>query len=212
MVSTHQVSRKREFWYDQGMKPPCSFPECPKVSYARGLCKGHNEQQRLGRELKTLRVVVPRGTWVGVTECSEEGCSKAPRAKGLCPGHLWQLQKSKSRELRPVKKFEPGEFGKWYLDANGYVTRTRYLGNRKSERQFQHRFVMESMLGRKLMPHENVHHRNGVRDDNSEGNLELWTTSQPSGQRVVDKIAWAKEFLAFYENDCENSDEQVPKR
>ena len=46
-----------------------------------------------------------------------------------------------------------------------------------------------------LIPHENV---NGDRLDNRIENLELWTTSQPSGQRVEDKIAWAKEFLAEY--------------
>lgn len=58
---------------------------------------------------------------------------------------------------------------------------------------------MEQMLGRKLLPSESVHHKNGVRDDNRPGNLELWTRSQPYGQRVEDKIAWAKELLALYE-------------
>lgn len=63
----------------------------------------------------------------------------------------------------------------------------------------EHKFIVSEHLGRPLLPHENIHHINGVRDDNRLENLELWSTSQPKGQRVADKVAWAKELLAFYE-------------
>ncbi len=57
---------------------------------------------------------------------------------------------------------------------------------------------MEGIIGRPLRPEENVHHKNGQRDDNRPENLELWSRSQPAGQRVEDKLAWAMEIVELY--------------
>lgn len=79
----------------------------------------------------------------------------------------------------------------------GYVERHRVMDG-KRERQLQHRLVMSEMIGRELLPHENVHHKNGDRADNRPENLELWSSSQPPGQRVQDKVIWAREIINLY--------------
>lgn len=68
--------------------------------------------------------------------------------------------------VRILKKDHPR------ADAKGYVP--------------EHHLVMERVLGRHLYPGENVHHKNGIRDDNRPDNLELWIKQQPAGQRFED--------------------------
>lgn len=87
-----------------------------------------------------------------------------------------------------------------YITSNGYVRvrQDEVLGPKKWV--LEHRLVMENILGRELLPGENVHHKDGNKENNVPENLELWVSmKQPKGQRAEDLVAWAKEILRRYD-------------
>lgn len=87
-------------------------------------------------------------------------------------------------------KPQPVERSKGCIHHTGY----RYIKSRGRDIS-EHKYVMEQHLGRPLYSYENIHHKNGIRDDNRLENLELWVTKQPFGQRTEDVIDWAVMFL-----------------
>lgn len=201
----------------------CSMDECDRRVVARGWCSKHYLRwvkyqdptyvAPLGRPPKTpalpnrypLRDVICR-------KCEKVFRTRHGRVCGHC-GYLAQKKtcacgNSISPTATACNKCSKGRGEKnanWKggrFESYGYVrvrTPGHPLAKAGSGYVAEHTLVMEAALGRYLFPGENVHHRNGVRNDNRISNLELWLTGQPAGQRAVDLLDWAREIIATYE-------------
>lgn len=138
-------------------------------------------------------------------ECYLSSRSAAPHSCPRC-GIEFSPRKNTQR-FCSWECFRNTGWTEWSPNKQGYITRARNIvgktGVTAREFEIQHRVVMEKVLGRLLLRGENVHHINGDRADNRPVNLELWNTSQPAGQRVEDKVAWAREILNLYGDDFE---------
>lgn len=133
--------------------------------------------------------------------CLLEGCERKAVAHKWCTMH--QHRVDKYGDPGPVDRLTAAPGTARRIDSNGYVVISDRNG--KKGGALEHRVVMEEHLGRTLLSSESVHHKNGDRSDNRLENLELWSSSQPNGQRVADKVKWALEILEQYKDDIENS-------
>lgn len=101
---------------------------------------------------------------------------------------------------QPTRERSPSWRGGRRID-DGYVLiyMPEHPRSKKNGYVREHTVIMENKLGRYLLPQENVHHIDGNKTNNNPDNLELWSTSQPSGQRVADKLEWARKIIKLYE-------------
>lgn len=98
---------------------------------------------------------------------------------------------------RAIRKDKPHVLKErnWYTNKDGYLYTMRTASGVR-RLVFQHRELMEGILGRPLHRWENIHHKNGQRSDNRSENLELWVKKQPPGKRHEDLIAWMIDYLS----------------
>jgi hypothetical protein len=176
---------------------PCVIPGCGEPIVARGYCSNHyGRWRRNGDPQKTsLDRDDDNGRFLSSSEkCKAAGCTGRKYAKGYCQNHYYRFWKHGSATGgRPSPNRRRGEGTK----NNGYHF-TSVVVNGAQRQIGTHRLVMEKKLGRKLRANENVHHVNGIRDDNRPENLELWVRTHPCGQRPSDLVTWAREIIGLY--------------
>lgn len=175
--------------------PKCKIEDCLSCVSALGYCNSHYRRHKLGKPMNVpLRLVRPGAL------CSVAGCSGPHLARGFCCTHYSRWSHGNNM-MAPIKPYHrggrrPGS----RVDKAGYVGiyEPTHPNANATGYVLEHRKVMADHLGRALLRHESVHHKNGNRSDNRISNLELWSSSQPYGQRVADKVQWAREILALY--------------
>jgi GH35 family endo-1,4-beta-xylanase len=153
----------------------CTWPGCDQKHASKGFCAMHYQRQKRGSDMNQ-----PEKTAKIFRFCEFPRCNRPYKAHGLCGFH-------RQRQLKGMNMEQPprGTFLNWKHDHAGYLVASQ---NNKAVRQ--HRLFWEMHNGRKLEKFENIHHINGIRDDNRIENLELWTKPQPIGQRPEDLVAW----------------------
>ena len=166
---------------------PCNVDGCSNPNFANGYCEMHRWRVREHGEPG------PAGKLKGRTRkpqipCSVDGCDRPSRNHGLC--YLHYRRQRQTGETGPAQPLRVK--GVVNPRSDGY----RRLTLPDGRRVLEHVHVMEQHLGRRLAPGENVHHKHGMRAENSIENLELWFVMQPSGQRVTDLMEYIAEYHA----------------
>ena len=129
--------------------------------YEWGSCENGNKRRSRARKKKCLYCgkeffSLAKATIYCSRTCSGFGTSCKSRPK--CSGKYHYAWNGGKRTIR-------GGYIEVYCPTHPAARGGKYVR--------EHRLVMEKYLGRYLLPGEQVHHKNGIKDDNKLENLEL---------------------------------------
>ena len=114
------------------------------------------------------------GNWSKCLCCDKEVYSYPSRKKRYCSLECRNKNWSEWCISRKGKKNYRWKGGKTKIGEYVYIkVQDHPFSHTRSNYFAEHRFIMEKYLGRYLNSNEEVHHKNGIKDDNRIENLEL---------------------------------------
>lgn len=185
----------------------CKVVGCVRTDLAGfNMCGRHWQQTYEGIRLPSgEQIREARGE--GSCICEEPGCGKPTMRKGLCRKHSWRARKDRNGPGTGAHQ----ERGDGYIiNAEGYrsvcvarlypqALETSWGDCKYAKARYkwalEHRLVMELHLGRALGKREIVHHKDGHRQNNTLGNLELTRV----GEHIPGHVVSLEEAILFLE-------------